>query len=156
MVSKIDYVYEMDKSNEAQLIGAKVATIDGYAVRSFEYYIGLKLDINDVLNNASIREKLGVKNVASFERNYYACNTAGIIYFPQTGKYAFLERSDTVIDYQEDKSIEESLDAVVAPFREMEVSSEEFKEQLENTFEVDDPMVELLDLPYTRTRISTK
>ena len=156
MVSKIDYVYEMDKSDEAKLIGAKVATIDGYAVRSFEYYIGLKLDINDVLNNASIREKLGVKNVASFERNYYACNTAGIIYFPQTGKYAFLERSDTVIDYQEDKSIEESLDAVVAPFREMKVSSEEFKEQLENTFEVDDPMVELLDLPYTRTRISTK
>ncbi len=45
---------------------------------------------------------------------------------------------------------------MVAPFREMEVSSEEFKEQIENTFELDDPMVEFYDLPYTRTRISTK
>lgn len=156
MVSKIDYVYEMDKSNEAQLIGAKVATIDGYAVKSFEYYFGLSLNINDVINNTSIQEKLGVRNIASFERYYYAANATGIVYFPQTGSYGFLGKSDTVIDYSEDKSVEESLDIVVAPFREMEVSSEEFKEQLENTFEVDDPMVELLDLPYTRTRISTK
>ena len=156
MVSKIDYVYEMDKSNEAKLIGAKVATIDGYVVKSFEYYVGLSLNINDVINNTSIQEKLGVRNIASFERNYYAANAVGIVYFPQTGSYGFLGKSDTVIDYSEDKSVEESLDIVVAPFREMEVSSEEFKEQIENTFELDDPMVEFYDLPYTRTRISTK
>ncbi|HIU11915.1 MAG TPA: hypothetical protein IAB65_04350 [Candidatus Onthocola stercorigallinarum] len=156
MVSKIDYVYEMDKSNEAKLIGAKVATIDGYAVKSFKYYVGLSLNINDVINNTSIQEKLGVRNIASFERNYYAANAVGIVYFPQTGSYGFLGKSDTVIDYSEDKSVEESLDIVVAPFREMEVSSEEFKEQIENTFELDDPMVEFYDLPYTRTRISTK
>jgi hypothetical protein len=156
VVSKIDYVYEMDKSNEAKLIGAKVATIDGYAVKSFEYYVGLSLNINDVINNTSIQEKLGVRNIASFERNYYGANAVGIVYFPQTGSYGFLGKSDTVIDYSEDKSVEESLGIVVAPFREMEVSSEEFKEQIENTFELDDPMVEFYDLPYTRTRISTK
>ena len=156
MVSKIDYVYEMDESREAQLIGAKVSTIDGYAVKCFEYYVGIKLNINDVINNASIREKLGINNLASFERNYFAANAAGVVYFPQTNTFGFLEDSDTVIDYSEDKSVEESLDIVVAPFREMEVSSEEFKEQIENTFELDDPMVEFYDLPYTRTRISTK
>lgn len=156
MISKIDYVYEMDKSREAQLIGAKVATIDGYAVKSFEYYVGLSLNINDVINNTSIQEKLGVRNIASFERNYFAANAAGVVYFPQTNTFGFLEDSDTVLDFQDDVSVKDTLDTVVVPFREMEVSNEEFREQLENTFEVDDPMVELLDLPYTRTRISTK
>lgn len=156
MVSKIDYVYDYDKSNKTKLIGAKVSTVDGFTVKSFGYYVGLSLNINDIINNPSIQEKLGVKNIASFERNYYACDAAGVIYFPQTGKYGFLEGNDTVIDYPEDKSIEEAIDAMVVPFREMEVSSEEFKEHLEYTFDVDDPMVELLDLPCTRTRISTK
>ncbi len=156
MVSKINYVYEMDKSNEAQLIGAKVSTIDGAIVRTFEYYVGLKLDINDVINNTSIQEQLGVKNVARFERRYYASSASGIIYFPQTGKYGFLTASDIVIDYQDDLSVNEALDMMVAPYHEMEISSEEFKEQLENTFDIDDPMAELYDLPYTRTRISTK
>lgn len=141
MVSKIDFIYDVDRSKKQQLIGAKQTTINGEEVKRQEYYVGLKLDINDILLNNSIKSYLGIHSSDIFMAKYNALKASGIIYFPQTGKYEFLEETDIVIDYEETTPVEETLKNALIT---QQISEEELAE------------VENKDLSYSRTRISSK
>lgn len=141
MVSKIDFIYDVDRSKKQQLIGAKQTTINGEEVKRQEYYVGLKLDINDILLNNSIKSYLGIHSSDIFMAKYNALRASGIIYFPQTGKYEFLEETDIVIDYEETTPVEETLKNALIT---QQISEEELAE------------VENKDLSYSRTRISSK
>lgn len=141
MVSKIDFIYDVDRSKKQQLIGAKQTTINGEEVKRQEYYVGLKLDINDILTNKTIKQFLGINNIQIFMARYKALRANGIIYFPQTGKIEFLEECDIVIDYQEDIMVEDILKNALITHQILE---EEFDE------------TEKRDLSYSRTRISSK
>ena len=141
MVSKIDFIYDVDRSKKQQLIGAKQTTINGEEVKRQEYYVGLKLDINDILLNNSIKSCLGIHSSDIFMTKYNALRASGIIYFPQTGKYEFLEETDIVIDYEETTPVEETLKNALIT---QQISEEELAE------------VENKDLSYSRTRISSK
>ena len=141
MVSKIDFIYDVDRSKKQQLIGAKQTTINGDEVKRQEYYVGLKLDINDILLNNSIKSYLGIHSSDIFMAKYNALRASGIIYFPQTGKYEFLEETDIVIDYEETTPVEETLKTALIT---QQISEEELAE------------VENKDLSYSRTRISSK
>lgn len=141
MVSKIDFIYDIGKSKKQQLIGAKQTTINGDEVKRQEYYVGLKLDINDILLNNSIKSYLGIHSSDIFMAKYNALRASGIIYFPQTGKYEFLEETDIVIDYEETTPVEETLKTALIT---QQISEEELAE------------VENKDLSYSRTRISSK
>lgn len=141
MVSKIDFIYDVDRSKKQQLIGAKQTTINGDEVKRQEYYVGLKLDINDILLNNSIKSYLGIHSSDIFMAKYNALRASGIIYFPQTGKYEFLEETDIVIDYKETTPVEETLKTALIT---QQISEEELAE------------VENKDLSYSRTRISSK
>ena len=141
MVSKIDFIYDVDGSKKQQLIGAKQTTINGEEVKRQEYYVGLKLDINDILLNNSIKSYLGIHSSDIFMAKYNALRASGIIYFPQTGKYEFLEETDIVIDYEETTPVEETLKTALIT---QQISEEELAE------------VENKDLSYSRTRISSK
>ena len=141
MVSKIDFIYDVDRSKKQQLIGAKQTTINGDEVKRQEYYVGLKLDINDILLNNSIKSYLGIHSSDIFMAKYNALRASGIIYFPQTGKYEFLEETDIVIDYEETTPVEETLKNALIT---QQISEEELAE------------VENKDLSYSRTRISSK
>ncbi len=141
MVSKIDFIYDVDRSKKQQLIGAKQTTINGEEVKRQEYYVGLKLDINDILLNNSIKSYLGIHSSDIFMAKYNALRASGIIYFPQTGKYEFLEETDIVIDYEETTPVEETLKTALIT---QQISEEELAE------------VENKDLSYSRTRISSK
>ena len=141
MVSKIDFIYDVDRSKKQQLIGAKQTTLNGEEVKRQEYYVGLKLDINDILLNNSIKSYLGIHSSDIFMAKYNALKASGIIYFPQTGKYEFLEETDIVIDYEETTPVEETLKNALIT---QQISEEELAE------------VENKDLSYSRTRISSK
>ena len=141
MVSKIDFIYDVDRSKKQQLIGAKQTTINGEEVKRQEYYVGLKLDINDILLNNSIKSYLGIHSSDIFMAKYNALRASGIIYFPQTGKYEFLEETDIVIDYEETTPVEETLKNALINQQKPE---EDFTEE------------ENKDLSYSRTRISSK
>ncbi|MFR5857051.1 MAG: hypothetical protein ACLUFU_04480 [Bacilli bacterium] len=141
MVSKIDFIYDIDRSKKQQLIGAKQTTINGDEVKRQEYYVGLKLDINDILLNNSIKSYLGIHSSDIFMAKYSALKASGIIYFPQTSKIEFLEESDIVLDYREDMTVEDILKNALINQQKPE---EDFTEEENN------------DLSYQRIRISSK
>ena len=64
LISKIKYVYENGK-----LIGVKILTFNGEGFSIKEVYVGIQLDINDVLSNPEVAEKMGIGDINTFCRS---------------------------------------------------------------------------------------
>lgn len=158
MLSKIEYVYD-DKSGSRQLLGAKVFSFDGEGIQTLEFYVGVSLSVEELCSNIDLANSIGISDVNSLRRRSEAWNATRVIYFPQTQKWEFLESSDIIIPYQDDVSVEETLEEQIASYRNNTTTKEALMEYLDAKFEYLDPedsLRELYGLPLSRQKISAR
>ena len=91
MLYSIQYVYGKDKNEKEVLEGAKVISFDGRYTFIQEIYVGLEFSLEDILNNSVNAHAIGVRNLEVFKNKYEKLGAVGVIYFPGTDKYEFLE-----------------------------------------------------------------
>lgn len=159
MLSKIEYVYGKDKSNEVQLLGAKVFSFDGEGVQNREFYVGQSYTIDEVCSDIELASSIGVRDINVLKRRIEACDAVGVIYFPQVEKYEFLEAGDTVLPYDSQMTVQDTLEQVIAPFRENTTSKEaliDYVNQKYGYLDPEDSRSELCDLPLARQKVSAR
>ena len=149
LISKIKYVYENGK-----LIGVKILTFNGESFSIKEVYVGIQLDINDVLSNPEVADKLGIDDINTFCRRYNACLAQGIVYFPQSGSYSFMDGRDEILPWSEEINVEEQLANVVLPYKETQVNDEVFMHEIDSAFDPEDPLLEMLGIENSSLTLS--
>lgn len=153
MLYNITYVYDNDKNGNKALLGAKVFMYNGVEILKQEIYVGLEFELEDILRSEVNAHALGINDIAEFQRRYEAFNAQGIVYFPATDKYSFLEKDDKVIHWINEESVSALLEDELKPYYEMA------KPQLEGvSFDLDpnDPLVEICNLTLSRNIESSR
>ena len=151
MLYKIQYVFDRDANRKEVLEGAKVFQFDGRNTTVKEIYVGIQLDFDSIYYNQENREV--------FKAQYEKYEAAGVIYFPQTGEYEFLEEGDIVLPWVSNELIEDTLESALQIYRN-EATDNILKQKLDlqlsfvETLEPDDPLIELNDLYRSRTQSS--
>lgn len=152
MLYNISYVYDFDKDGNSVLIGAKVFLYNGLEIIKKEIYVGLEFELEDIIKSDVNAHALGINDIGVFQKRYEAFHAKGIVYFPATDKYAFLEKNDKVIHWINENSVGNLLENELNIYREMA------KPQLEGvSFDLDphDPLVEICNLTLTRNMNSS-
>lgn len=155
MLNRIEYVYDKDKNERKQLLGAKVYQFDGSKTKVQEIYVGIKFVLEDLKNNINMSLFEGT-TYDRIKMKYDSVSAAGIIYFPQTENYAFLEDNDEVINWNGHDRTAGLLDKALEPYKEL-ASDELLKAKIAKrkayieTLDPDDPLVELSDYTLSRT-----
>ena len=157
MLSKIEYVYDKGKV----LLGAKVFSFNGEDIQSREFYVGESYSVNELCSNIELVKRIGIKNLELLKGRADAVNASGIIYFPQAKRYDFLEASDIVLPYEENTPVVETLETIIAPYRENTISRDELMNFVSDKYhdiDPDDSRSELCDLPLFRhkQKVSTR
>ena len=143
MLYKIQYVFDRDANRKEVLEGAKV----------------IQLDFDSIYYNQENAQLIGVRNREVFKAQYEKYEAAGVIYFPQTGEYEFLEEGDIVLPWVSNELIEDTLESALQIYRN-EATDNILKQKLDlqlsyvETLEPDDPLIELNDLYRSRTQSS--
>lgn len=162
MISNIKYVYDKNKENKTVLLGVRISLTDGEKTIKKEIYVGLPFALEDILENKINANLLGVNNGALFTKEYNSVAASGIIYFPQTDSYSFLEEGDDVILWNGEDKIEDMLEEAIEPYRELSMD-----ELLANklatmskiqtkSLEYDNSLMELYDVNPVRQRYSSR
>ena len=146
-ISTFKYVYDSDENGNQQLLGVEIASFNNICIRNAEYYVGFELDINDVVNNKVNADILGIDDLEKFKRYYYSARATGIVFFPQTGKYSYLERGDTVIHWDGNDKIESQLEEKIIPYKNQLVSPQEFLETIHESLMDNQAVLELSGVP---------
>lgn len=152
MIHKIKYVYGLDQENVSRLLGAKVITADFSSLKKQEIYVGIQFCLQDIMENAVNANALGIHNLSMFKKRYMEVNACGIIYFPQIDKYGFLQNGDRVLTWINDELVSTQIDEALGVYK----SATNDSLELEDVFDLDDPMLELNDIPLSRTRCSKR
>lgn len=152
MLYSIQYVYGKDKSEKKVLEGAKVISFDGRYTFIQEIYVGLKFSLEDILNNSVNAHAIGVRNLEVFKNKYEKLGAVGVIYFPGTDKYEFLEDGDIVIPWVSSLMVQKSLEAALKPYRKSATESivKERMAAYVDHLGAENPLVELNDLSLNR------
>ncbi len=159
MLYKIQYVFDRDANRKEVLEGAKVFQFDGKDTTVKEIYVGIQLDFDSIYYNQENAQLIGVRNREVFKAQYEKYEAAGVIYFPQTGEYEFLEEGDIVLPWVSNELIEDTLESALQIYRN-EATDNILKQKLDlqlsyvETLEPDDPLIELNDLYRSRTQSS--
>lgn len=159
MLYKIQYVFDRDVNRKEVLEGAKVFQFDGNETTVKEIYVGIHLDFDSIYNNQENAQLIGVRNREIFKAQYEKYEAVGVIYFPQTGEYKFLEEGDIVLPWVSNELVEETLEGALQIYRN-EATDYVVKQKLDvqlsyvETLDPDDPLIELNDLYRSRTQSS--
>lgn len=160
MLSKIEYVYEMDKINgEVQLLGAKVFSFDGEDFQKKEIYVGISYSLDEICSNAKLAASMGIEDIDLLIRRVKAFGAVGIIYFPQARRYEFLEATDVVLPYTLESNIEETLEQELAPYRNNTISQDTLRDYVDKKYgyiDSEDSLSELYGLPLSRQKVSAR
>lgn len=162
MLSTIKYVYDKNKDEKEVLLGAKICFFDGEKTSVKEIYVGLPFCLEDILENDINANLLGViDKKEKFKREYELVNAKGVIYFPQTEEYHFLEETDTVLLWNGDDRIKDTLETEIDKYRNM-IIAESVKSKLAakkdfiNNLEPANPLIELFGDSLVRARVSER
>ena len=87
-----------------------------------------------------------------FKNKYEKLGAVGVIYFPGTDKYEFLEDGDIVIPWVSSLMVQKSLDAALKPYRKSATESivKERMAAYVDHLGAENPLVELNDLSLNR------
>ena len=152
LVNKVRYVYDNNK-----LLGIKLISFDGFRISSKEYYVGFAYSLNEIMASRELADSLGITNINNFICRFFSCNAIGVVYFPQTGTFSFLESNDSVITWSSDLDVKYTLDDLIASLGVSFVEEKEFLDNVENVYEPENSMSELMDIPtLKRSPISSK
>ena len=148
MLYNIQYVYGKNNEGKKELVGAKVLGFDGNKTYIQEIYVGLRLTLEDVLENEVNAMSIGVKNTSILKDKFESLKAAGIIYFPQVDCYEFLEEGDVVIPWINEELVASSLDAALQPYKnkatdEVVKSKMAAKKAYVESLDPENPLIEL-------------
>lgn len=136
------------ETNEVYVVGIEIISmIDGNIVRK-GFYNGIQITIEEALTPSN-RMILGIEDSATFYEKYKYLKAVGIIYFPTTKTYGFLESHDVVFEQKEE------FDWICNQIKEQKVTKDNSAELYEN-IDLDDPMIELCNIPMKRSRVSER
>lgn len=91
----VKYLYNSHLKDEQFLIGAKITFEEETGIRTQEIYVGTFYTMEEFL---AVKETLGIKSSEEFIRKVFAQDAAaGIVYFPNIGKFGFLESGDITV-----------------------------------------------------------
>ncbi len=167
-ITTYKYVYESDKEGNKHLLGVIFTSFNNVSIstNSREYYVGIELSLEDILYNKVNANVLGINidkddkhnDIERFKRRYESARAIGIVYFPQVGKYSFLENGDCVLPWNGNDKIESQIADIVKYYNNecqgQMVSHQKFLEAMS-----DNPLlIELVDLPTTslKRRVSQR
>lgn len=160
MISNIKYVYDKNKENKTVLLGVRICFFDGKKTARKEIYVGLPFALEDILENDINARLLDVKNKNIFLKEYNSVAASGIVYFPQTESYSFLEEGDDVILWNGEDKIETMLEEAIEPYRELSMdeilaSKKATRRRHVENLDPDNSLMELYDIP-VRQRYSSR
>lgn len=152
MISNIKYVYDKNKENKTVLLGVRICFFDGEKTARKEIYVGLPFTLEDILENDINARLLDVKNKNIFLKEYNSVASSGIVYFPQTESYSFLEEGDEVILWNGEDKIETMLEEAIEPYRELSMdeilaSKKATRRRHVESLDPDNSLMELYDIP---------
>ena len=112
----------------------------------------MKFSLEDILNNSVNAHAIGVRNLEVFKNKYEKLGAVGVIYFPGTDKYEFLEDGDIVIPWVSSLMVQKSLEAALKPYRKSATESivKERMAAYVDHLGAENPLVELNDLSLNR------
>lgn len=150
MYNTIKYVYGSNRNGDTFLLGTKLFYLEDDKMVKKEFYVGKRFDIEDIICSRELAYALGITDTMVLLEQYKRFNATGIIYFPQTHSYEFLEESDEVVPFTNVLTIQESLEEAIAPVKQKAIASS--TPINEDMFELDDPMLELRNMTLSRVR----
>lgn len=159
MSYSISYVYDKNSEGKTVLLGADIRGIDDSDIKKKSIYVGIPFVLEDFDNDIN-RNAVGIPNLTLFAERYNALNAAGVVFFPQTGRHAFLEDNEEVVLWNGDDRIEEILNNALAEYKKdsvsdtLEASSNEMEERIAN-LDDEDPFIEFYG-GNSRARISNR
>lgn len=165
MLYNIKYVYGKDKADlngeaKSYLNGAIVELFDGERTRKQEIYVGLQFCLEDILENEINARCLKINDVDKFKALYEELGACGIVYFPDTDKYGFLQEGDIVLPWTKTEEVKDTLENALNVYRN-EAANETVKQKYEErkallrSLDPDDALVELNGLSLSR-RVSSR
>ncbi len=117
----VKYLYNSRLKDERFLIGAKITFEEETGIRTQEIYVGTFYTLEEFL---ACKESLGIKSSEDFIKEKFVQDASiGIVYFPNVGKFGFLEAEDIVV-----ASIEELNNKISSYFDEENKSRKRKKE----------------------------
>lgn len=152
MNCSILYVYDKNPEGETVLLGAEIKGIDGKLFNRKGIYVGIPFVLEDFSSEIN-RKAVGIDDMKLFEERYNAVDAKGVILFPQTSKYAFLEEGDSVVIWNGNERIEEYLDNALMDYK-TDKTSINMSERIAS-LDADDPFVELYG-GISRSRVSNR
>lgn len=165
MEYNVKYVYGKDKADlngeaKSYLNGAIVEYFDGERTRKQEIYVGLQFCLEDILTNEINARCLKITDLSKFKALYEELGASGIVYFPDTDKYGFLQAGDIVLPWTRTEGVKDTLENALSVYRIKAANAtvkqkyEEKRAKLEN-LDPDDALVELNGL-YLNRRVSSR
>lgn len=148
-MTSYNLVHERNReTNEMNVVGIEIISmIDGKIVKK-GFYNGIQITIEESLTPSNM-EILGIEDAALFYEKAKYLKAVGIIYFPTTKTYGFLESHDVVVEQKED------FIWLCDQIKEQRAIKNNCIELYEN-IDLDDPMLELCNLPLKRSRVSER
>lgn len=95
-MQKIIYVYGSNQSEEKVLLGFEVYSVNDKNKKR-GYYVGKAIPLLN-MNDKEVSVLIGEKNMSNLIEYALKINAIGLIYFPETKTYGFLEPTDIVLE----------------------------------------------------------
>lgn len=138
--------YENVKNEDKRiLVGIDVIQTENGQVYKYGYYCGIELSLYDALSIEN-KKLLGIEDELLFLETYKKHQAIGIIYFPQTKTYGFLEQNDVVLHTSEE--LQSIIDMIA-------INSMNSSLDL-GCVDPEDSLLELFDYPQKLERVSNR
>lgn len=149
-MKKIIEKYEKKSSSEElNLVGIEEIVVEKGKVLKKGYYVGIEISILDAITPDNM-QLLGITSPSLFLEKCKKYKALGVVYFPNTATFGFLEENDTVLETIEDLIIKR--DEISQSYVGSSIS--EIREDY--NLDPENPLAELYDLPLTLQRTSTR
>lgn len=144
------YIEVYNNEGEEVCIGAYLIDRRKLPITKKEIYVGWDFALEDVLNKPEVTKLFDSADIMKIKDVYEKCGATGIIYFPQTKNYGFLEKGDVVLPWTGKKEIQQKLDEYI--YENYKVKNfDKYFENLQaldnkiNNLDPEDPFVEFYD-----------
>lgn len=106
----IRYIENYNAKGEKVYTGAYIVDRSKLPITKKEIYVGFNFSLEDVLYKKEVANMFNVDDKDRFIRRYNSAMATGIVYFPQTQEYGFLQEGDVVLPWTGEDKVQETLD----------------------------------------------
>ena len=112
----IRYIENYNAKGEKVYTGAYIIDRSKLPITKKEIYVGFNFSLEDVLYKKEVANMFNVDDKNRFIRRYNSAMATGIVYFPQTQEYGFLQEGDVVLPWTGEDKVQETLDNYITLF----------------------------------------